>query len=125
MSDLIEKIGAVAAREFEAAPEWAKADLLSWVDSLPGLTDEQFQMECQTAIYNSALAQRFRGNWEHDHCRASACYHESERRKAAAGHVQRCGADGVYGSAYRRVLAEQGYRPPEIGTCDCLAPLAR
>lgn len=119
MSNLAEKVGVVAAKEFEAAEDWAKPKLLEWIDKLPSLSDETFALECQRAIYDSALCQRFRGNWEHEHCRASACHHESRRRMVAVGHDRRCNGENIYTQAYASVLVNEGHQRPPQRECDC------
>lgn len=75
--ELIEETaGETARREFEDSPEWAQEKLALWIVGLPGLSDVELQDEAGMAIHTSALVQSFRGNWEHEHCKASAVMHE-------------------------------------------------
>jgi hypothetical protein len=121
-TDLAAKIGLVAVREFEGASEWAKARLAEWIDKLPGLTDDELLVEAERAIYDSALAARFRGNWDHDHCRASATHFVSRMRKVAAGHDEWCSGPSIYGRAHAAVMRSQGHTPMAEGTCTCDLP---
>lgn len=102
-------IGQVAFREYDGSPDWAKPTLLAWCVNLPNLTDDVLRSEATRAIHDSALVQRFKGNWEHDHCRASAAYHESQRRHHVAGHASDCRGDTIYSAAYRDAVRGAGH----------------
>ena len=117
--DLIERIGAVAAGEFERVPEFAKARLTKWIERLSALSDRELFEESESAIFASASVARFRGNFEEEHCMASACYHEAERRLVAAGHREGCHGPSIYSRAHARLMRSHGYAPPPDGTCEC------
>ncbi|MFF5261442.1 hypothetical protein ACFY4C_21065 [Actinomadura viridis] len=117
--ELAEIVGPVAAREFDNAKEIYKADLNSWAQKLADLTDGQFLGECSSAIYNSALVSQFRGNWEHEHFKASACFHEAQRRHVAAGHSAECHGNTLYSEAHAKVMRESGYQPTPAADCNC------
>jgi hypothetical protein len=113
-------IGPVAASEFYAAPEYAKPELLAWINKLTTLSDGDFIVEATMAIHGSAMAQNYRGNHEDAHCRASACSFESRRRHGAAGHTRNCNGSTLYCSASANVWVSQGYPsayPPRDCTC--------
>lgn len=111
-------VGAVAAREYHDSPEWAKPKLREWVEKLPSLSDKDLLGETCSAIHGSALTNSWRGNWEHEHCKASACSHESRRRMVRDGHGEWCGPS-IYTRAYRDVTLGQGYDWPDDSTCRC------
>jgi hypothetical protein len=117
--DLVAAIGPVAAREFEGAKIYEKPKLLAWIERLPSQTDDEFAEECSHAIYGSALAMRFRGNWEADHCRASACFHESRRRLVRDGHAEDCRGPSIYSRAHSALMRGHGYAPTADGECRC------
>jgi hypothetical protein len=117
--DLVDRIGAVAAGEFDRVPEFAKPRLMAWIERLPTLSDRELFEECESAIFGSASVARFRGNFEEEHCQASACYHEAERRLVAAGHREGCGGPSVYSRAHARIMRSHGYTPTPDGTCEC------
>lgn len=116
---LIDLIGVVGIGEYKGAAEWALPKLDAWIGGLRDLTDEEFGTECQAAIYESALCNRFRGNYEHIHCMATACFHESRRRHMAAGHDRDCNGPSLYSRAHATVMRDHGYTPTADGTCDC------
>jgi hypothetical protein len=115
------RYGPVAEREYDGAAEYAKADLAAWLDRLPTLSDDDLLDVAASAIHGSALAQRFRGNWEADHCKASAVYAEANLRHLAAGHTEDCSGDTIYSRAFLRAWRSQGHPadayPPR--SCDC------
>jgi hypothetical protein len=119
VDEIVDIVGPVAAREFEAAAGRYKPGLIEWARALPGLPDDEFEQVCGSAIYDSALVSRFRGNWEHEHFKASACAHEARRRHVAAGHDEDCRGETIYGGAHARIMRENGYRPTEPGACRC------
>jgi hypothetical protein len=112
-------VGPVAANEFDNAADYYKPGLLDWTRKLQHLSDKDLFDECLRAIYGSALGNSFRGNWEHEHFKASACHHEAGRRHRAAGHSKDCLADTIYGRAHRQLMKEHGYstQPPRGCTC--------
>lgn len=112
-------VGPVAVREFNNAADHYKPGLLVWARDLPTLTDEQFLTECSHAIYDSALVGRFRGNWDHEHFKASACHSEAKRRHVAAGHASDCRGSTLYGQAHARAMREAGHKPPALTGCTC------
>lgn len=111
--------GLVAEREYAAAPDWDKPKLAEWLAYLPSLSDAAFLDHAAGAIYDSALANRFRGNWEGTHCRATAAYGEAKRRHLAAGHSEDCQGPTLYSNAHARIMREHGYSPSPDGTCTC------
>jgi hypothetical protein len=118
-TDVAAIVGPVAVREFDNADDHYKPGLIDWARNLVGLTDDEFADVAARAIYNSALVGSFRGNWEHDHFKATACFTEANRRHVAAGHAEDCRGDTLYGMAYARVLRENGHTPSEPGVCTC------
>lgn len=117
--ELLALTGRVAYHEFENAPDWSKETLRARLVELTTLTDDEFVRATESAIYDSALMQRFRGNNEHIHCLATACYYQSELRKAAAGHAEDCRAETLYSRAYGAVTSQHGMRPQEHPPCEC------
>lgn len=118
--EIADLVGPVAAQEFDNANDHYKPGLLDWARKLQQLSDEDFYKECVRSIYDSALGARFRGNWEHEHFKASACYHESERRHHEVnGHAKDCHGDTLYSRAHRQLMREHQYetRPPTDCTC--------
>lgn len=119
---LRELAGVVGAQEFHGACDSTKPALWAWLNNLSSLSDDEFLREAQHAIFQSASSGRFRGNFEDDHCRASACYHESKRRHRAAGHGKDCYGPTLYSRAYVRAMRDQGHEPPASGAsgvCHC------
>lgn len=112
-------VGLVAAREFDAAADHYKPQLAAWAQNLPTLGDGEFLNAARSAIYNSALANSFRGNWEHDHFKASVCYTEANRRHVAAGHDTDCRGDTLYSRAHAQVMRSHGYEPSPATPCTC------
>lgn len=114
-----EMVGRVAADEFNNAADTYKPALLDWAQNLHTLTDDGFVDVATEAIYNAANAGRFNGNWDHEHFKASACFNESRRRHAAAGHAGYCQDDTLYSRAYAKALRAAGHRAPETTPCRC------
>lgn len=112
-------VGPVAVNEFNSASNHYKPGLIKWATALPSLSDEQFLRECTRAIYDSALVGKFRGNWEHEHFKASACFTDAKRRHRAAGHSADCKASTLYGQAHARAMREAGHTPPALTGCTC------
>lgn len=117
--ELLALTGIVGYREFESAPAYAKEDLRRKLEALTQLDDEDFVNEAKSAIYDSALVSRFRGNWNHDHCYATACYHQSELRKVTAGHLKDCRARTLYARAYDEVTRQHGMQVRDYPPCAC------
>lgn len=111
--------GPIAFREFDGSQDWAKPKLREWLDSLADLDDTEFLAEAGSAIHGSALAQSFKGNWEHEHCKATAAYREAKRRHLAAGHADDCYGDTIYSRAHANVMRSQGHTPIEPTPCSC------
>jgi len=116
---IADTFGPVAAQEFNGAKDTYKADLVTWARDLPDLSDDAFARECAHAIFDSAQASRFRGNWEHEHFKATACFREARRRHVAAGHSDDCRGDTAYGFAHARVMKANGYTPSPPASCTC------
>lgn len=112
-------VGLVAAGEYDAAKDVYKPRLLEWARSLAAMDDGEFARETRSAIYESALCSRFGSGWDHEHFKASACYHESERRHHAAGHSEDCRGETIYSRAHSRLMREHGHTPTEPGQCRC------
>lgn len=121
MSNAATVYGPVAEQEFDSAPDWARPDLTAWLERLPTLSDDEFTDEAMSAIHNSALVNSFRGNWNHDHCKATAAFSEAQRRYRAAGHTGNCTGDTIYAQAFRRVWRSQGHdlSAYPVRLCDC------
>lgn len=113
--------GPVAEREFAAAADAHRPALTQWLTLLPALDDEDFLWKAASAIHGSALVSSFRGNWEHEHCKASAAYAEAERRHQAAGHSEACTGDTLYSQAFVEAWRSQGHDPAAYPPrpCDC------
>lgn len=113
--------GPIAEREFDSAKDCHKPDLTKWLDALSDLSDDEFFWQAASAIHGSALVNSFRGNWDHEHCKASAAHSESERRHRAAGHSEDCTGDTIYSRAFAQVWREQGHSPSAYPPrpCDC------
>lgn len=113
--------GPVAEVEFDNAADCHKDELMRWLDALPGLSHEDFFWAAASAIANSALVARFRGNWEHEHCKATAAYNEAKRRHLAVGHTDNCTGDTIYSRAFAQAWREQGHDPSAYPprACDC------
>jgi hypothetical protein len=116
---LIDLLGVVGISEYKAAPEWSLPKLDAWIARLRDLSDGEFYDVAQSAIYESALCNRFRGNYEHVHCMATACYHESERRHQLAGHSKDCHGPTLYHRAHSDLMRDHGYTPSPDGVCVC------
>jgi len=68
------------------------------------------------------LMQRFRGNYQHIHFRASACFFECLRRGSAEHPSESCPArSNRYQKAYNGVALDQGYgsMTEPLGSCTC------
>jgi len=117
--DLVSLVGPVAATEFEASEDCYKPGLLEWAGKLRDLDDAEFEAETSSAIYDSALVNSFRGNWNHEHFKATACFHEAQRRHVAAGHSEDCRGETIYGRAHSRLMRDHGYTPAAAGECRC------
>lgn len=118
-SDWDTLVGPVAAGEFDNAADHYKPALIEWAQNLPALNDDEFLRTTRTAIYNSALANSFRGNWNHDHFKATVCYKEAERRHTTAGHNADCRGDTLYSQAHSRVMRDAGHQPSPTSPCTC------
>ncbi|MFG1846870.1 hypothetical protein [Micromonospora carbonacea] len=112
-------VGPVAVREFDNAADRYKPDLLAWAQNLPALPDDEFVTVAARSIYDSANVGRFRGNWDHEHFKATVCFTEANRRHVAAGHSEDCRGDNLYSRAYARALRNNGHRAPEAVPCQC------
>jgi hypothetical protein len=117
--DLVDLVGVVAAGEYEAAKDIYKPRLLLWTQKLSTLDDVEFARETSRAIYESATVARFGSGWDHEHFKASACFHEAERRHVAAGHDEDCRGETIYSREHARLMREHGYAPTEPGQCRC------
>lgn len=117
--ELTALVGSVAAIEFRNAKEWHRAEMTDYARTLPTLTDYDLFDRTESAIFGSALAMRFaRGNWEHEHFKASACFYESTRRSKLAGHRDNC-TDTIYSHAYDAVMRSFGLAPYASSPCTC------
>lgn len=116
---ILDQFGPIVRQEFEAADERYRLEILEWLATLAPMSDEELQAEAEYRIYDSASSQRFRGNWEHIHVKATACYDESVRRLLAQGHGRFCSAPSVYGRAYNAVMRSHGYAERPEGKCNC------
>lgn len=112
-------IGITAMRFYDAAPKYAKPNLRRWAGEMVAMGDEDFVIECEARILDSARASGRKGNWSADHCMADACAEEAERRHLAAGHDEECRGDNLYEIGYRNAYISQDHRPPEVKPCDC------
>lgn len=121
-SAIADIVGPVAIGEFDNAKDHYKPDLIDWALKLPSLTDDRFLDACARAVYEAALVSRFRGNWDHEHFKASACFHEAKRRHTAAGHSSDCRASTLYGQGHARAMREAGHTPPTLTGCTCGLP---
>lgn len=115
------RFGPVAAMEFANASDAHKPALTEWLDSLPTLDDDDLFWQTAAAIHGSALANSFRGNWDHEHCKATAAHAEAQRRHRDAGHAEDCTGDTIYSQAFAQVWREQGHHPSDYPPrpCDC------
>lgn len=117
--EAIVALGPVCVREYDHALPRYQPDMVSYAASLSAMADQELLVAAEDAIYTSALVSRLKGNWEHDHFKASACYSESERRAAAAGR-QGCARHSIYDRAYRRAFETgTGQRPGPVPVCTC------
>jgi hypothetical protein len=121
MTNPATRFGPVAEREYDGAADHAKAALTAWLEQLPTLPDDEFLTAAATAIHGSALVNSWRGNWEADHCKATAASAEAKRRHHAAGHTEDCTGDTLYSVAFARVWRSQGHSPDAYPPrpCDC------
>jgi hypothetical protein len=118
-SQLADILGPVGIGEYEGSPDWAKPKLRDWAESLATLSDDDFLGEAASAIHGSALLQSFRGNYEHEHCKATAAFKEAQRRHRAAGHADDCYGDTIYSRAHANVMRSQGHTPSDPSPCSC------
>jgi hypothetical protein len=119
LADVEAIIGLVGVREFENAPEYAKTALADWIRRLQGLSDDDLAQESRHWIYESALVASSSRNFDHIHCKATACFHESRRRLMAAGHDRRCLGTSIYSRAHAEVMRNEGHTPSPAGVCEC------
>lgn len=117
--ELEEFLGPVAYREYSDAPEWDKVKIRKWAISVQGMSDAEFITESASRIHDSVLMERFRGNYEGIHARASACHYEARRRHRAAGHSPECRGSNLYAKGHDEVMRGQGYAPNEVSPCTC------
>lgn len=111
--------GPVAVSEYDSSPEYAKPALAAWLARLPGLSDDEFAEVTGRAIFESANCGRFRSNFDHEHCRATAAWAESRRRHVAAGHRKDCHGPTIYSREHARQMRSHGYIPTRDGVCEC------
>jgi hypothetical protein len=111
-------VGPVAYREWQNAKPIYHEQLAAWARALPTLSDNDFTAEAASAIHGSALTSSFRGNWNHEHFKASAVHVEARRRHVAAGHDKDCRGANLYTQAYYSVTRSQGYHWDETPACD-------
>lgn len=122
LSTLETALGPITAREFDAAKEYAKPTLWDWLLTVPNLSDDELYHAARSAIYESALVIRSanRFNFEHVHCKATACYSEAERRLKLESHDENCRPSGIYGRAHADVMIDHGYEPSSpVRRCTC------
>lgn len=122
--DLIEHLyGPIARQEYQHAPSSTRAHLMAYAQRLGTLNAEDFVTFTETAILDSAITGRFRGNFSAEHCKATMCHAEDRRRQVAAGHDEWCSNGSLYQRAYNAVVRNQGH--PQLAsittTCDCTA----
>lgn len=117
--DVADILGPIGAREFNTAPDHSKPKLIEWARTLRGLDDVTFLSEAASTIHGSALVNSFRGNWDHEHCKGSAVYHEANRRHLLAGHDADCRGETIYGRAFRYVWVGQGHNPATYRPMPC------
>lgn len=118
VAELTELIGTLALAEFQSAQDHEHAALLDFYRRLPQLSDAEYLDVAESAIYASSLANGFRGNWNGDHSKATACYHEAARRLVATGHDRYCAAS-LYARAHRNAMSGAGHTPGPRGECHC------
>lgn len=119
---LVATVGPTAAREFDQSTENCKADLWVWLtETLPTLPDTQFVAAASYAIHDSANVGRFRGNFEAVHCKASACYGESQRRHTVSHPDEDCNASSLYDRAYNMTVRDAGHSQmaSDLRPCTC------
>lgn len=122
LSVLETALGPITAREFDGADDYAKPALWEWLLEIVNLTDDELYHASKHCIYESALVNRFstRVNFEHVHCKATACYSEAERRLKLEHHADDCRPSGVYGRAHADVMRDYGYEPSSpVRPCTC------
>lgn len=113
------KFGPVAEREFDGAADYEKQKLTEWLEKLPTLDDDEFFRVAQSAIYGSAQVASWRGNWEAEHCRATAVFSDAKRRHRETGHDEDCRGETLYGKAHSKLMREHRYTPSPAGECHC------
>lgn len=119
---LEQALGPITAQEFDRAADYAKPELWEWLIAIVNLTDNELYHASKHCVYESALVNRFsaRVNFEHVHCKATACHAEAERRLKLEGHADNCRPSGVYGRAHADVMIDHGYVPSTpVRPCTC------
>lgn len=117
-AELASFVGQVAVTEFRAARECYHDELLTFARTLPILDDIRLQSITESAIFSSALMSGFRGNHNHVHFKATACFHECQRRHRVGGHRDDCAHD-IYTRAHDAVMMSQGYEVRTHEPCTC------
>lgn len=118
-ASIIDIVGPVAITEFDNAKDHYKPDLIEWATALPSLTDEHFLTECARAVYDAALVGSFRGNWDHEHFKATACFYDAKRRHVAAGHSSDCRGGTLYAQGHAAAMRSAGHAPSPLTDCTC------
>lgn len=117
--ELLKLIGPHGLKEYTAATEPHKAEVIKFATAMWELDDIRFVDACARSILESARLNSMKGNWEGVHAIASACYTEAKRRQVAAGHDERCRGDNLYTKGFNRAYRSQGYTPSSPSACDC------
>lgn len=120
-TDVAGLVGDIAAGEFASARESYRPQLLAWLKETIALEDQEFFDAAASAIHGSTLVMQFKGNWEHEHFKASAVYAIANQRHQAAGHTPECRGDNMYSRAWNRVARESGHpgMADQPKPCDC------
>lgn len=118
-TSIVDQFGPIVRQEFDRADEWYQPGIVKWLGTLTELTDAELQAQSEYWIYESASVNRFRGNWDHIHVKATACFNEAERRLVQAGHGKDCHAPSIYSRAHAAVMRSQRHEPSPEGTCTC------
>lgn len=117
--ELLKLIGPHGLKEYTAATEADKVEVVRFATTMSELSDIRFVDACERSILGSAQVNSRKGNWEGVHAIASACYTEAKRRHVAAGHAERCRGDNLYTKGFNRAYSSQGYTPSDPHGCDC------
>lgn len=118
--EITENFSNVAAREFQAAKTCRQGELLDWSRQLRVCSDGDLKDKAESAIYTSALMASFRGNYEHEHAKATMCYDEAIRRHREKGHSTECRGRTLYEIAHHNVMRQEGHSPgPLSQVCTC------